>query len=148
MSRGRKKIEPEVTEEIAVASTDDVVVEEEPVMDLKETVVEEEPAVQTPTNVNKKKEAIEWATQYIGEHSRRRPGSVSGMMPTAYRLTIAGGRVRFFNLPMNVEECAVEESWKRCKPYMTPEEFIAFLTRVVGIAPPPLYSVFRVINIE
>ena len=145
MSRGRKKIEPEVV--VEEPEPIEAVIEEEPVAVADEPVVEE-PAAQTSTNVDGKKEAIEWATQYIGEHSRRRPGSVSGMMPTAYRLTIAGGRVRFFNLPMNIEECAVEESWKRCKPYMTPEEFIAFLTHVAGVAPPPLYSVFRFITIE
>ena len=147
MSRGRKKVEPEVIEEIAPASTDDVVVEEEPVMDLKETVVEEEPAL-TPTGEGERARTMEWVTQYIGEHSRRRPGSVSGMMNTVYRITISGGRVRFFTLPINVEECAVEESWKRCKPYMNSEQFIAFLTRVLGIPPPPFYSVFRVISIE
>ena len=81
-------------------------------------------------------------------NSRRRPGSVSGMLPTVYRIKISGGRVRFFTLPINIEECAVEESWRRCKPYMSTEEFIAFLTRVVGMAPPPFYSVFRVISIE
>ena len=98
MSRGRKKIEPEVTEEIAPASTDDVVIEEEPIMDLKETVVEEEPAVQSSTNVDERARTLEWVTQYIGEHSRRRPGSVSGMLPTVYRIKISGGRVRFFKI--------------------------------------------------
>lgn len=161
MSRGRKKSEPMVIEDapVSVEKTtteeepvtdlkEDVVTEEEPVADLKEDVVTEEPAAQTSTNDEGRAETLAWASRYIDEHSRRRGGSVSGMMNTVYRITISGGRVRYFTLPINVEECAVEESWKRCSRYMTPEEFMAFLTRVLGIPPPPFYSVFRVISIE
>lgn len=143
MSRPKKKVESviedapvNVKESIAEESVEEPVVEQ-PVAEPAQTVDEDE-----------RTRTLEWATRYIGEHSRRRPGSVSGMMNTVYRITISGGRVKFFTLPINVEECAVEESWKRCKPYMSSEEFIAFLTRVLGIAPPPFYSVFRIININ
>lgn len=138
MSRPRKKVEePEVIEE-----------------PMQEQVVAPEPAVEEPTvevsstNVEDKAAVLERARRDIEEHSRRRPGSVSGMMPPVYRLTISGGRVRYFTLPINVEECAVESNWKRCKPFMTSEEYIAFLIQILKITPPPFYSSFRVISIE
>ena len=156
MSRGKKKVSAEEmiahADEIETPQTEFYAVEGKEVTaeEFAEKINEEvnEPAIQTSTDVEDRTKTLEWASRYIQEHSRRRGGSVSGMMPTAYRITISGGRVRYFTLPMNIEECAVEESWKRCKRYMTPEEFMAFLTRVLGIPPPPFYGSFRVISIE
>ena len=140
MSRPRKKVEePEIVEE----PVQEQVVAPEPVAEV------EEPAAEvSSTNVEDKAAVLERARRDIEEHSRRRPGSVSGMMPPVYRLTISGGRVRYFTLPINVEECAVESNWKRCRPFMTPEEYIAFLIQILKITPPPFYSSFRVISIE
>ena len=140
MSRPRKKVEePEVIEE----PVQEQIVEPEPTVEVKEPVAEA-----SSTNVEDKMTVLERVRHDIEEHSRRRPGSVSGMMPPVYRLTISGGRVRYFTLPINVEEYAVENNWKRCKPFMTSEEYIAFLIQILRIAPPPFYSSFRVVSIE
>lgn len=140
MSRPRKKVEePEVIEEPVQEQT----ITPEPVVEVKEPAVEV-----SSTNVEDKAAVLERARRDVEEHSRRRPGSVSGMMPPVYRLTISGGRVRYFTLPINVEECAVESNWKRCRPFMTSEEYIAFLIQILKITPPPFYSSFRVISIE
>ncbi len=140
MSRPRKKVEePEVIEE----PVQEQIIAPEPVDDVEEPVTEV-----SSTNVEDKTAVLERVRRDIEEHSRRRPGSVSGMMPPVYRLTISGGRVRFFTLPINVEEYAVENNWKRCKPFMTSEEYIAFLIQILKITPPPFYSSFRVISIE
>ena len=140
MSRPRKKVEePEVIE----GPVQEQIIEPEPTVEVKEPVAEA-----SSTNVEDKAAVLERARRDIEEHSRRRPGSVSGMMPPVYRLTISGGRVRYFTLPINVEECAVESNWKRCRPFMTSEEYIAFLIQILKITPPPFYSSFRVISIE
>ncbi len=140
MSRPRKKVEePEVIEEPVQEQNN----EPEPTVEVKEPVAEV-----SSTNVEDKAAVLEYARHDIEEHSRRRPGSVSGMMPPVYRLTISGGRVRYFTLPINVEEYAVENNWKRCRPFMTSEEYIAFLIQILKITPPPFYSSFRVISIE
>ncbi len=125
------------------------VVVEEPVVEEVEPAVaaEEEDVAKEPVVVDKEA-VLAFARQHIAEHSRRRPGSVTGMMNTVYRIKISGGRVRFFTLPISVEECAIEDNWKRCQSFMTPEEFIAFLTRTLNIPPPPFYTSFRVIAIE
>ena len=152
MSRPRKKVEePEIIEEPVQEQNDETeptIEVEEPVAEVSSTNVEEPVTEVVSTDIEDKMAVLERARRDIEEHSRRRPGSVSGMMPPAYRLTISGGRVRYFTLPINVEECAVESNWKRCKPFMTPEEYIAFLIQVLKITPPPFYSSFRVISIE
>ena len=158
MSRGRKKvsaeeviahadeIEPPQTEFYAVEGEE--VTKEEFAEKIQEAT-EEAPVVQTSTNDEVSNEKIlEFVKSNLIQHSNRRPGSVSGMMPPAYRLTLKGGRVRFFTLPIQVEEFAVEDGWKRCRGFMTAEEYVAFVIRVLGISPPPFYSTFRVISLD
>lgn len=143
MSRGRKKtvIEEPVIEDVPEIVED--VVAEEPV---QETEVVEEPK---HTDVARDKASeLAYVKQILVEHSRRRPGSVSGMLPSVYRLTLPGGRVRFFTLPINVEEGAVEDCWKRCRSFMSAEEYIAFVVSVVNIPRPAFYSSFRVITLD
>lgn len=149
MSRPRKRpVEEEISQDTAeVQQADPEPVVENTAPAVEETTVDVPEQTKGP-DADEKARTMEWVVRHINEHSRRRPGAVSGMLPTVYRITISGGRVRYFTLPVNVEECAVEDSWKRCKPYMSSEEFMAFLARVLGMPPPPFYSVFRVINID
>lgn len=143
MSRGRKKtaVEDPVIEDVPEVVEETVA--EEPV---QETEVAEEPE-QTDVTRDKASE-LAYIKQTLTEHSRRRPGSVSGMLPPVYRLTLPGGRVRFFTLPINIEEGAVEDCWKRCRSFMSAEEYIAFIVSVVNIPRPAFYSSFRVISLD
>lgn len=173
MSRGRKKvsaeeviahadeIEPpqtefyavegeEVTKEEFAEKVQEVTKEEPAVVETKEPEVEET-VIETDNStidVVDKDAVMAFVKSNLIQHSNRRPGSVSGMMPPAYRLTLKGGRVRFFTLPIQVEEFAVEDGWKRCRRFMTAEEYVAFVIRVLGISPPPFYSTFRVISLD
>ena len=139
MSRPRKK---PVVEEPAVA---------EPVVDEPkevEPIVVETAAPTSSTIVEGKENILAYVRQNLIEHSRRRPGSVSGMLPPVYRLVLPGGRARFFTLPINVEEGAIEDGWKQCKAFMSSEEYVAFVVSVVEVPRPAFYSSFRVITLD
>ena len=148
MSRGRKKT---VTDDVLV-EIEETEIAEPPVVEEPEPVVDVNvPAVEKPatsTIVDDKESTLKGVRLNLIEHSRRRPGSVSGMLPPVYSLTLPNGRVGFFTLPISIEEGAVEDGWKKCRAFMTAEEYVAFVVSVTGIPRPPFYSAFRVIALN
>ena len=157
MSRGRKKVSAEEViahvDEIESPQTEFYAVEgkevtKEEFAEKIQEAIEEAPVVQTSTIVDDRESTLKSVRLDLIEHSRRRPGSVSGMLPPVYRLVLPGGRARFFTLPINVEEGAVEDGWKKCRSFMTAEEYIAFVVSVVEIPRPAFYSSFRVITLD
>lgn len=148
MSRGRKKT---VTDDMPVEVEEPEVVEPPVIEELEPVVEVNVPAVEKPvtsTIVDDKESMLKSVRLDLIEHSRRRPGSVSGMLPPVYSLTLPSGRVGFFTLPINIEEGAVEDGWKKCRAFMTAEEYVAFVVSVTGIPRPPFYSAFRVIALN
>lgn len=148
MSRGRKKT---VADDMPVSIEEPEIVEP-PVIEEPEPAIEMNvPAVENPatsTIVDDKESTLKSVRLNLIEHSRRRPGSVSGMLPPVYSLILPNGRVGFFTLPISIEEGAVEDGWKKCRAFMTAEEYVAFVVSVTGIPRPPFYSAFRVIALN